>query len=332
MAKKSLKKQSRKQSLSSKRAKNLKKSLKSKQSKKTQKKKVAKKTIKKTKKKASLGSKKAKVSRKTQPRTKKSSPISVSPQPTPVPAAKIVKKIVKKNIYFTKLHEDAILKYATSVDKQEKSVLYVTLIQPAFNEMVDKIVFTYKFTSLPNIEDLKEECKIWLTTILDKFDVSKGSKAFSYFSVITKNWFIHKVKKTTNGREVGLEDISQEFEEENLFVLNSYDDDRERKEFWQALWLEMNGWDTINLKINEKKVYEAIKILLKDPESIEIFNKKAVYLYIRELTGLSTKQIVVGLKKFKNKYNYFVQKWHKGTITHIREEHYVTTKEITTIN
>ena len=84
--------------------------------------------------------------------------------------------------------------------------MYVTLIQPAFNEMVDKIAYTYKFTSLPNIEDLKEECKIWLTTILDKFDVSKGSKAFSYFSVITKNWFIHKVKKNSNGREVSLED------------------------------------------------------------------------------------------------------------------------------
>ena len=71
------------------------------------------------------------------------------------------------------------------------------MIQPAFSEMVDKVVFTYKFTSLPNIDSLREECKIWLTTILDKYDPSKGSKAFSYFSVITKNWFIHKVKKTS---------------------------------------------------------------------------------------------------------------------------------------
>ena len=144
--------------------------------------------------------------------------------------------------------------------------------------MVDKIVFTYKFTSLPNIEDLKEECKIWLTTILDKFDASKGSKAFSYFSVITKNWFIHKVKKNSSGREVGLEDISQEFEEENLFIHNDYDDKREKHEFWTALWQEIDTWDSPNLKPNEKKVYEAIKLILKDPESIEIFNKKAILL------------------------------------------------------
>ena len=66
--------------------------------------------------------------------------------------------------------------------------------------MVDKIVYTYKFTTLPNVDFLKDECKIWLTTILDKFDPEKGSKAFSYFSVITKNWFIHKVKK--NAKEL----------------------------------------------------------------------------------------------------------------------------------
>ena len=61
--------------------------------------------------------------------------------------------------------------------------------------MVDKIVYSYHFTSLANIDDLRDECKAWLITILDKFDPAKGSKAFSYFSVVTKNWFIHKVKK-----------------------------------------------------------------------------------------------------------------------------------------
>ena len=106
--------------------------------------------------------------------------------------------------YFTKDHENAIVQYASSDSREEKTKLYVDLINPAFNEMVDKIVYTYKFTNLPNIDDLKAECKVWLTTILDKFDPAKGSKAFSYFSVITKNWFIHKVKRTElqNKREV----------------------------------------------------------------------------------------------------------------------------------
>jgi hypothetical protein len=166
------------------------------------------------------------------------------------------------------------------------------------------------------IEDLKDECKTWLTTILDKFDTSKGSKAFSYFSVITKNWFIHKVKKNSSGREVGLDDITQEFEEEHLYTTNGYDEERERTEFWTAFLSEMDSWDTGSLKNHEKKVYEAIRIILKSPDDIQIFNKKAVYLYIRELTGLTTKQIVSGLKKFKVKYIYFKNKWDKGSVFH----------------
>ena len=102
----------------------------------------------------------------------------------------------KKNYYFTEVHENAIVRYSNITDQKERTELYIAYIQPAFNEMVDKIAYTYKFTSLPNIDYLKDDCKIWLTTILDKFDPSKGSKAFSYFSVITKNWFIHKSVST----------------------------------------------------------------------------------------------------------------------------------------
>jgi len=94
-------------------------------------------------------------------------------------------------MYFTAEHEKAIIRYCSSECREEKTHLYVRWIQPAFNEMVDKIVFTYKFTNLPNIDELREDCKVWLTTILEKYDPNRGSKAFSYFSVITKNWFIH---------------------------------------------------------------------------------------------------------------------------------------------
>ena len=95
--------------------------------------------------------------------------------------------------YFTQVHEDAIIEYnKETTTNRRKEELYVTLLKPAFDQMVDKIVFTYKFTSLPNIDILREECKIWLITVLDKFNPDKGSKAFSYFSVITKNWFIQK--------------------------------------------------------------------------------------------------------------------------------------------
>ena len=199
---------------------------------------------------------------------------------------------------------------------KERTELYVHFIGPAFNEMVDKIVYTYKFTTLPNIDSLKEECKIWLTTILDKYDPNKGSKAFSYFSVITKNWFIHKVKKTAkqNKREVDFNDIPKDIEQTHLVTYNGYERSREKSEFWIHFWEEMESWDNGKLKANEYKVLEAIKILFESSDQIEIFNKKAVYLYMREITGLNTKQIVNKLNKMREKYRDFKKKWDEGEI------------------
>ena len=217
----------------------------------------------------------------------------------------------QKRDYFTEVHQEAIVRYTTTQDLKERDQLYETLIGPAFNEMVDKIVYTYKFTNLANIDDLKSECKIWLTTILDKFDPDKGSKAFSYFSVITKNWFIHKVKHNSIRlkREVYFDEVANLDEMKNLVTHNEYDNLREKREFWVALEGEMNTWQDEAIKPNEKRVMEAIKIILSEPEDIEIFNKKAIYLYLREITGLNTKQIVNSLNKIRMKYRGFKQGW-----------------------
>tara|TARA_R110002020_G_scaffold78506_1_gene197394 strand:- start:6554 stop:7240 length:687 start_codon:yes stop_codon:yes gene_type:complete len=228
---------------------------------------------------------------------------------------------LKKRKYFTKVHEDAIVKYASTEDNKIRTQLYIDWIEPAFDEMVDKIVYTYKFTNLPNIDCLKEECKSWLTTILDKFNPDKGSKAFSYFSVITKNWFIHKVKKNSRAmrREVHLDDLSNssaDYEQINsyLTVDDSYERDRETAEFWYFLWKEVRSWEKLKLKENEKKVLQAVKILFDSAEDIEIFNKKAIYLYIREITGLNTKQVVNNLNKMRNRYREWKKDWHQGKI------------------
>tara|TARA_Y100001973_G_scaffold106805_1_gene188040 strand:- start:9385 stop:10092 length:708 start_codon:yes stop_codon:yes gene_type:complete len=222
-----------------------------------------------------------------------------------------------KNDYFTKIHEDAIVKYANTKCRSERSDLYISYIQPAFSEMVNKIIFTYKFNTLPNIDPLREDCKVWLTTILDKYDPSKGSKAFSYFSVVTKNWFIHKVKKNSKKlrREVSFENLVENGGADILGTsddgVETYINQRVEMEFWNSLLTQVDKWDTGNLKPNEKAVLEAVKVLLHNIDDIEIFNKKAVYLYLRELTGLNTKQVVNNLNKLREKYRIFKGKWDK---------------------
>ncbi len=222
----------------------------------------------------------------------------------------------KNNEYFSKDHEQAIIDYCLTKDNIIRTHLYVKYIEPAFSEMVDKIVFTYRFTSLPDIEFLRQDCKVWLTTILDKYDPNSGSKAFSYFSVITKNWFIHKVKKTAeqNRRELLYDDILNVAEHDNLIEEHEYEVEREKAEFWQSFWVEIDNWKNLDLKPNERKVVDAIYILLEDAEQIEIFNKKAVYLYIREITGLNTKQIVNNLNRVRIRYKEFKEDWNSGKI------------------
>jgi len=226
------------------------------------------------------------------------------------------KKKRNKNYYFTKIHEEAVVKYASTDDLKIRTDLYIELIEPAFSELVDKIIYTYKFTTLPNIDVLKDECKIWLTTILDKYDPNKGSKAFSYFSVITKNWFIHKVKKNSQKtrREINYDDITKDLEQEHLSARNPYESRREEAEFWKYLWKEIETWEAEDLKPNEEKVLFAVRVLLEKSNEIEIFNKKAVYLYLRELTGLNTKQVVNNLNKLRCRYHIFKKTWNDGKI------------------
>ena len=91
----------------------------------------------------------------------------------------------------------------------------------------------------------------------------------------------------------------------------TYLSQRIEDEFWFSLLECIDSWDAPNLKKNEKSVLDAVRVLLHNIDDIEIFNKKAVYLYLRELTGLNTKQVVNNLNKLREKYRTFKTKWDK---------------------
>lgn len=224
------------------------------------------------------------------------------------------KPLVEKNRqYFTIKHQNAIVEYNNSSDPIRRNELYVTLIQPAFKEIIKKIVYRYKFHSLPNVQLLMDECESHLASIIGKFDESKNHKAFSYFSVITKNWLTHKSKSfmVQNKKEVLCENISKEMEITNFSSENTFIQDEIYEEFKAALWKEIERWETVLvLEPAEEKVLKAIKMLLSHPDSIEIFNKKAIFLYVRELTGLNTKQVVTNLNKFRELYRHFRVRWN----------------------
>jgi len=226
------------------------------------------------------------------------------------------KKKKSKRLYFTKETEKAIVEYASTDDINRRTTLYIEEIQPALNELVDKIVYTYKFTSLENIDTLKEDCKLWLTTILDKFNADRGTKAYSYYSVVTKNWFTHQAKKQSkkNRREVQYDSIALKLESSKVDEDTDISNEIEDRQFWLFLMQEIDSWETEDLRENERKVLGAIRTLFTNIDKIQIFNKKAIYLYMREITGLNTKQVVGGLKRLRAKYREFNKKWNEGEV------------------
>jgi DNA-directed RNA polymerase specialized sigma24 family protein len=163
---------------------------------------------------------------------------------------------------------------------------------------------------------LRQDCKVWLTTILAKYDPNRGSKAFSYFSVITKNWFIHQVKRTSKRarQEVEYEKVGSEIHKALVTSDNPMLDNMIKKEFWNSFYQEIASWDRSKMSENELLVYNAIKELFASVDELDMLNKKAVYLYLRELTGLNTKQIVSQLNKMRKKYRVFRKNWDNGKI------------------
>ena len=95
---------------------------------------------------------------------------------------------------------------------------------------------------------------------------------------------------------------------------HSYEDLKMRREMLINLKSEMDSWKVDFQKESEKKVYEAVLVLFDSADEIEIFNKKAIYLYLRELTGMNTKQIVAQLNKMRSRYRDFRKEWDNGEI------------------
>ena len=128
----------------------------------------------------------------------------------------------------------------------------------------------------------------FLFETLYKFDVSKGHKAFSYFNVITKHWFVQKWKnsKKKNRTDVYFDKALEakiEKEESDLKESN-HEEQIIRTEYFELLREEVKRWRGKFDKKQEKIVLESIILMLENPDLITIFNKKAIYLYLREIT------------------------------------------------
>jgi len=228
------------------------------------------------------------------------------------------KKKGTSNNYFTQETESAILRFQVEPDVVKQKEIFVQDIRPAFDKLIENIIFVYQFHTLGNVDVLKNDCMSFLFESLSKFDKSRGSKAFSYYNVVTRNWFSQQ--KKNHGKKVKSDVHFDQAMLSNLEKNNhtsfvySYEDQIFYKEFLEILKKDLKFWRSKFDKPQEKMVLEAVIFLFDNPEILPLYNKKGIYMYLREICGMSTKQIVTNLTKFRKKYAHLRARYLDGEI------------------
>ena len=203
--------------------------------------------------------------------------------------------------YFTQDTEDAIVAYNISLDPAEKSKIYNDRIHYAFFKLTQNIIHTFKFyyTEVENIEDLQHEIITFLLTKIHLFDPSKGAKAYSYFGTIVKRWLILYNEKNYKKRVAAVPITSLEEDNNHSYTIeeNNSPSDRlshnDKISFFTDLYIDYCTTNIYTLfpKENDAKIADAILELFRKRDSLEVFNKKALYIYIREMIDAKTPKI-----------------------------------------
>lgn len=228
---------------------------------------------------------------------------------------------VSSRNYFTKETEDYIVQFNNSTDPEEKQRIFTDHIYYPFYKLAECIIHTFKFynTDVDQIEDLKcDIVRMLYEEKIDKFDPSRGAKAYSYFGTIVKHWLQaynvknYNLKKKTVALDVrsftDVPETEPELEITSTITLSEF----------------IDGWVTeitANLQEifpdeSERKIADAVLTLFRTRQTIEVFNKKALYVYLKEITGCETVYVTRVVTKLKaNFYEKFRELQEEGLIS-----------------
>jgi len=231
----------------------------------------------------------------------------------PPPKKKRGRKRTKKQ-YFTKETEIAISEYLSSNNQTERDRIFNDRIYYAFYKLAENLIHTFKFyyTEVDTLEDLKHEVIVFLLEKLHYFDPTKGSKAFSYFSIVGKNYLILYNNNNYKKKKITMDVMSADEDDGVIRQLGRPERKQDLKDFidYFTEYIDKNIF-TLFKKLNDRKVCDAVNILFKRRENLEIFNKKALYIYIREITDVETPVITKVTKVLKRLYKELYKEYSK---------------------
>ena len=231
----------------------------------------------------------------------------------PPPKKKRGRKRTKKR-YFTEDTDLAIKQYLASTDQKERDHIYKHRIHYPFYKLAENLIHTFKFyyTEVDNLEDLKHEVVCFLLEKLDYFKPEKGSKAFSYFSIVGKNYLILYNNNNYKKKKQKVDILAADEDDGVMHQLGRDSRKKELKDFidYFTSYVDKHMF-TLFKKDNDRKVCDAINQLFVRRENLEIFNKKALYIYIREMTNVDTPVITKVTKVLKKLYKKLNQEFHR---------------------
>ena len=218
------------------------------------------------------------------------------------------RKKSKRKVYFGQEVQNAIIRYNGSDDNGVRNKIYQEEIHKAFDKLAENIINTFKFTyfDMPFV-DVKHEVVTFMVINMHKYDHTKGSKAFSYFSVVAKNYLIlhnnNNYKKLKSHAEMSVLDTERKNDNFNK---------NDIKQFTHELieYFEYN-LPSIFKKQRDLNVAYSILELMKKIDDIENFNKKSLYILIREMTDVNTSHITSVVNVLKKHYKKIFNEYYK---------------------
>ena len=213
--------------------------------------------------------------------------------------------ITPDKMYFTQDTEDSIIKYNASTDLKVREEIYNTKIKYPFEKLVENIFNTFKFSYFETSPlDAQKETVSHLVSNIHKFEAEKG-KAFGYFSIIAKHYLIALNNSNYKRRNQHVE-IGEEHDEHTV-QLQTEDSHHKNAEMHEFIKLMISFWENNINKIFTKQrdldIANAVVELFRSSDRIDAFNKKALYLYIREISSCKTQQITKVINKMKQYQN-----------------------------
>ena len=221
--------------------------------------------------------------------------------------------------YFTRETEEYIVKYNNSTDNEYRNRIFTEHIYLPFYKLAENIIHTFKFyyTDVDQIEDLKHEIvSVLLEEKIDKFDPTNGAKAYSYFGTIVKRWLINYNNKNYKK----LKQIGQFSEMEETYEPDLDEDTVSKKTLSKLLdeWIDevYEDFEMLFDKESDRHIADAVLIVFKTRNDIDIFKKKALYIYIREMTDCDTPALTKVINTLKNNwYKKYQSLYDLGMLT-----------------